>query len=87
MWRDVEYNEKPSLVDSDSSSMYVYVRKDIQKINRTTDTGVTETLYTCKEQLILKSDWEMYKNIISSQDAIKDMQDALIELASIIGEA
>lgn len=86
MWKIVEYNEKPLELDKDSSSVYVYIRKNIAEENRESD-GYSSTVYTCDEQKIFKTNWELYEKLITHDGALSDVEDALIELAEMIQEA
>ena len=81
MWRKAESKIKPMLIDTTSSNTVVYVRKNIEEVTRD-----EETLFVYDEQEVKKEDWELYQSILANTSDIADVQDALIELASIIVE-
>lgn len=80
MWYAVESGIKPSEIDNTSSEIYVYLRKDIVKV----EDEEKGTYYEYLEQKIKKDDWDMYKQIISNTSDLADVQDALIELAEMV---
>lgn len=80
MWYAVESGVKPSEIDNTSSEIYVYLRKDIVKV----EDEEKGTYYEYLEQKIKKDDWDMYKQIISNTSDLADVQDALIELAEMV---
>lgn len=83
MWYEAEYSVEPKEIDSVSSSVYVYVRKDIKSIEKKNEANI-ENVYYCKEQKILKSDWEIYEKMLSHDIELVEVQDALIELSGLI---
>lgn len=80
MWYTVESGIEPSEIDNTSSEIYVYLRKDIVKV----EDEEKGTHYEYLEQKIKKDDWDMYKQIISNTSDLADVQDALIELAEMV---
>lgn len=80
MWYEAEYSVRPDEVDEVSSSSYVYVRRNIQAVQKEDD-----TVYTCEEQAVPKANWELYKKVLGHSAELADVEDALVELAGLIG--
>lgn len=80
MWYESESTVMPLEVDNTSSSVYVYVRKDIEEVTDE-EKGI---YYTYKEQKIKKEDWELYKTLNNHTTELSEVEDALMELAEII---
>ena len=80
MWKLAENgsNIKPDQVDDTSSRIYVYVRKEFKEIPNHGEEEGTHWQYL--EKKILKTDWEVYSDILSAQTDITDIQLALCEL-------
>jgi hypothetical protein len=82
MWIKSEcIGHKPDEIDSTSSKIYVYVRKDFEESK--TEEGAEK--WTYMEQKILKEDWDTYKQVMANTSDVSDLTDAVIELAGIIG--
>lgn len=80
MWYTVESGIMPTEIDDTSSEVYVYIHKDIEKV----EDEEKGTYYTYLEQKIKKEDWDMYKQILSNTSDLSDIQDALVELAEMV---
>lgn len=85
MWHTVENGEnvRPSAVDTTSSRVYVYVRKNIQAIEATED---FPTHYKWEELKIPKEMWEVSQKVFGHDEALDDVYSALTELAELIVE-
>lgn len=75
----------PFELDTTSSKIYNYVRRNIEEEQREQSDGSTMTMYVFDELKIKKSDWELFQTVSDSQTRINDVEDALIELAELIG--
>ena len=96
-WIDCESTVRPNELDITSSKVYNYVRKDIEEEEREIENpeieeeteekveSVTITMYTYKELKILKEDWELFQQVNESSIRIEEIEDAVIELAELIG--
>lgn len=83
MWKLTENSnsEKPLEIDETSSQTYAYIRKDFKEIPVTDEEGEeTGTRWQYMENAIPKADWETYKDLLTTQDKITDIQLALVEL-------
>jgi len=80
MWRKSESKIKPVLIDITSSQTVVYVRKNIEEVTRD-----DETLYVYDEQEVKKEDWDLYKTVLDNSSELADIEDALVEIANLIG--
>lgn len=84
MWEKRESKERPSVLDTTSSRVYNYVRKNIEQETRQGEEG-PETFYVFDEQKILKEDWDTYENVVRNTQDVADVMDALVELAALVG--
>ena len=73
MWSRVESNDKPSELDTTSSKVYNYVRRNIEEKTKEED-GRTITYYEYYEEKVSKEMWELYVRV-------SDLEDALCELS------
>lgn len=81
MWK-VEYsNVRPEELDTTSSKVVNYVRRNIQLIE--IEDG---NVYQYEEKQIPKEEWELYEEIIKLNSNNEDVSNALIELADIVAE-
>lgn len=86
MWYKSENGslDRPQEIDSTSSAVYVYVRKDITEIPAEEDRPAH---YEWMETKIRKEDWEVYEQVLGHGEALDDVYAALTELAEmIVGE-
>lgn len=86
MWYKCENGslDRPQEIDSTSSAVYVYVRKDITEIPAEED---RHAHYEWMETKIRKEDWEVYEQVLGHGEALDDVYAALTELAEmIVGE-
>ena len=83
-WKKAESANRPAELDTTSSKKYNYVRKNITEEQRETEEG-TMTFYVYDELKVLKSDWALFLAVADSESRIADCEDALVELAEIIG--
>jgi len=79
MWYESESIIKPLEVDETSSEVYVYVRKDIEEVEKE-----DEKVFHYIEQKIKKEDWELYKKVNGHSTELSEVEDALMELAEIV---
>lgn len=77
-------NVKPAVLDTESSKVYVYVRRNFVLVPAEED---RPEHWTWEEQKILRADWAVYEQVLEHGDALDDVYEALTELAElIIGE-
>lgn len=83
MWYKSENGsiDKPESIDSDSSKVFVYIRKNFNEIAATEDVSAH---WEWMEQKIRKEDWETYQEVMDHGVALDDVYAALTELAEII---
>lgn len=66
-WQLVESTVKPNELDTTSSKIYNYIRKDIQEKTRKDEmSGETITYYEYNEQKIRKEDWNIYEGMTNN---------------------
>ena len=73
MWSRVESNDRPSELDTTSSKVYNYVRRNIEEKTKEED-GRIVTYYEYYEEKVNKEMWELYVRV-------SDLEDALCELS------
>ncbi len=73
MWSRVESNDRPSELDTTSSKVYNYVRRNIEEKTKEDD-GRIITYYEYYEEKVNKEMWELYVRV-------SDLEDALCELS------
>lgn len=85
MWYKCENGslDRPQDIDSTSSAVYVYVRKDITEVSAEEDRPAH---YEWMETKIPKEDWEVYEQVLGHGEALDDVYAALTELAEMILE-
>lgn len=88
MWYKSETGntEKPSEVDTTSSKVYVYLRKDFEKKTREPmQEGEEPTEYwEYLEQKIKKEDWETYQRLTANENELTDAQVAIVGLYEML---
>ncbi|HCK87196.1 MAG TPA: hypothetical protein DHW39_00135 [Erysipelotrichaceae bacterium] len=83
-WKKSESAERPSELDTTSSKVVNYVRKNIVE-KQIESEGQTATMYDYEELAVPKSDWLLFSGLSDSETRISEAEDAIIELAEIIG--
>ena len=84
-WKKVESAERPTELDTVSSRMFNYVRKNITEETREQMSGETMTVFVYDELEVPKADWLLFNELSESATRITDVEDAVIELAEMIG--
>jgi len=85
IWKKAESAERPVELDTTSSKTVNYVRKNITEVEREQPDGSKMTMYEYDELAVLKADWELFETVSDTATRISDAEDAIIELASLIG--
>lgn len=85
MWHTVENGEnvRPSAIDTTSSRVYVYVRKNTQAVEETEEFPAH---YKWEELKIPREMWEISEKVLGHDEALDDVYGALTELAEMIVE-
>ena len=82
MWIKAEANYEPNAVDTTTSRVYNYIRKNIHQEQREDDDGNILTVWVYEEKKISKENWELYKAVERNSaniDYIAMMTDVEIE--------
>ena len=74
MWSRVESTDRPSELDTTSSKVYNYVRRNIEEKTKEEEDGRIITYYEYYEEKVNKEIWELYVRV-------SDLEDALCELS------
>lgn len=85
IWKKAESAERPAELDTTSSKTVNYVRKNITEVEREQPDGTTMTMYEYDELAVPKADWLLFNELSDSATRITDVEDAVIELAEMIG--
>ena len=83
-WKHAESTNRPLELDTTISKVYNFVRKNIVEKQVETE-GETITMYEYDELMVPKADWLLFESMADSESRISDVEDAVIELAEIIG--
>lgn len=90
MWYEVENGSaaRPDDVDTTSSKVYVYVRRNIAFVEeaRDGDEIITPAHYRWEEMKIPRDMWEVCAKVLGHDTALDDVYAALTELAGMIVE-
>lgn len=71
---------KPSELDTISSKVYNYIRKDFEQIEVVYD-GIKTYEWQYKECKVLKEDWDIFVQVMDNTSDIAMIEDALCELS------
>lgn len=85
IWKKAESAERPAELDTTSSKTVNYVRKNIAEAEREQPDGSKMTMYEYDELAVSKADWLLFNELSESTTRISDVEDAVIELAELIG--
>lgn len=81
MWYKSESTTKPEIVDSTSSKIYVYVRKNIQEVEREDEqTGNKYIVYVYDETKIPKEVYSIFENQMQADLRIADIEEVITEI-------
>ena len=72
--------DKPSELDTTSSKVYNYIRKDFEQVEVLID-QMTVKEWQYKELAVLKEDWDLFTQVMNNTDEIAVIEDALCELS------
>lgn len=84
MWRNSSSSGgvKPKALDTESSKVVVYVRKDFVEVpSCDIDGKESGTHWEFLENAIPKEDWETYSQVAEHTESIASIEDALCELS------
>ena len=96
MWYKSESNTKPVTIDKTSSKKYIYVRKNIEKVEREMEIGieteneigeneitpktVTEISYVYDEMKLPKEVYGIFEDQIMADNRISDVEEVITEI-------
>lgn len=87
MWIKSESKTRPLEMDTTSSKVYNYDRRNVKQTERTAEDGSKETIYSYEENKVLKTEWENYltlKELTAQQEttmsAVQDLIMASLEV-------
>ena len=84
-WNRTESAERPDELATKISKKYNYIRKNITEVQKEQPDGSTMTMYEYEELEVLNTDWELFETVSESATRISEVEDAVIELAELIG--
>lgn len=81
MWYKSESTARPELIDTTSSKVYVYVRKNIEEVERQDEqTGETYIVYVYDETKIPKDVYVIFENQMLADSRIADIEEVITEI-------
>lgn len=80
MWYKSESTARPEIVDSTSSKVYVYVRKNIEEVEREDEQGNTYTVYVYDEMKVPKEVYGIFENQILADSRLADIEEVITEI-------
>ena len=81
MWYKSESTTRPEIVDSTSSKVYVYVRKNIEEVEREDEqTGNTYIVYVYDETKIPKEVYSIFEGQMIADSRIADIEEVITEI-------
>lgn len=83
IWYDGESSVYPALVDSTSSKVWVYVRRNVEEHERENEQGIKETFYSYEEQKVPKEVWGIFEKTVENDERIADVEEAITELYGV----
>lgn len=76
---------RPAAVDTTSSRVYVYMRKNITFVEETGEgTELRPAHYEWQERAVPKGMWDTESEVLEHGDALSDIYDAITELVEIV---
>ena len=84
-WKKAESRTAPEALDKKTSRAFNYVRRNIKEVERKDEDGTTYTMFEYEELVVPKADWELFETVTDSTGRLDDVENALVELAEIIG--
>ena len=80
MWYKSESTARPEIVDSTSSKVYVYVRKNIEEVEREDEQGNTYIVYVYDETKIPKEVYSIFEGQMIADSRIADIEEVITEI-------
>ena len=81
MWYKSESTTRPEIVDSTSSKVYVYVRKNIEEVEREDEqTGNKYIVYVYDETKIPKEVYSIFENQMVADSRLADIEEVITEI-------
>ena len=80
MWYKSESTARPEIVDSTSSKVYVYVRKNIEEVEREDEEGNTYIVYVYDETKIPKEVYSIFEGQMIADSRIADIEEVITEI-------
>ena len=83
VWYSGESSIYPALVDTTSSKVWVYVRRNVEEHERENEQGIKETFYSYEEQKVPKEVWGIFEKTVENDERIADVEEAITELYGV----
>lgn len=81
MWYKSRSAIEPSVIDNASSQKYVYIRRNIQKVEiQDVLSGATEIFYSYEEQKIPKEVYEVFAQEKNNSSRLDDIEETVVEI-------
>ena len=80
MWYKSESTSRPELINTTSSKVYVYVRKNIEEVEREDEQGNTYIVYVYDETKIPKEVYSIFEGQMIADSRIADIEEVITEI-------
>jgi hypothetical protein len=80
MWYKSESTARPDLIDSTSSRVHVYVRKNIEEVEREDETGNKYSVYVYDEMKLPKEVYGIFKEQMVADSRLADIEEVITEI-------
>ena len=81
MWYKSESTARPEIIDKISSKVYVYVRKNIEEVEREDEqTGDKYTVYVYDEMKVPKEVYGIFENQMQADLRLADIEEVITEI-------
>ena len=80
MWYKSESTAYPELIDTTSSKVYVYVRKNVEEVEREDEEGNKYTVYVYDEMKVPKEVYGIFENQILADSRLADIEEVITEI-------
>ncbi len=80
MWYKSESNERPKIIDKTSSRVYVYVRKNIEEVEREDEQANKYIVYIYDEMKVPKEVYGIFEEQMQADLRLADIEEVITEI-------
>lgn len=78
-WRISGSNVRPQEIDTKSSKVVNYVRRNIEEVTTTDEEGNETVSYTYEERKVNKTEWDLYLKLVEVEKANEALETQITE--------